>query len=79
MGKRSLPVSCGHRQAGRRRWTERLGEGSEVPARVGITEREDGRWLVSFLSFNLGIYDTSQRDFEPFEQLRESSLGESTN
>jgi len=43
---------------------------------VGVTECDEGRWPISFLSFNLSIYDTSKR---AFEQLREYSLGESTN
>ena len=34
---------------------------------VGVREVEDGRWLVSFLQFDLGYYDCRTRVFEPKE------------
>lgn len=42
---------------------------------VGVQEQLDGRWLVAFAAYDLGLYDPRQRRFEPFETLRDSSLG----
>lgn len=35
--------------------------------RVGVREVEDGRWLVSFMQFDLGHYDCRTKLFEPKE------------
>lgn len=32
---------------------------------VGVREVEDGRWLISFMQFDLGYYDCRTRAFEP--------------
>jgi transposase InsO family protein len=36
---------------------------------VGLRERDDGKWLVTFVSLNLGCYDPRSGEFEPYVPL----------
>ncbi len=46
---------------------------------VGIQEQDDGRWLIAFAAYDLGLYDPTTRRFAPFDSLRDSSLGAQLN
>jgi transposase InsO family protein len=53
----------GHIRMPRRRQTFLSYALAEQP--VGLRERDDGRWLVSFTTLDLGTYDSQTGDFEP--------------
>lgn len=42
---------------------------------VGVQEQHDGCWLIGFAAYDLGLYDPVQHKFQPFDPIRDSSLG----
>jgi transposase InsO family protein len=50
-----------------------------VGERVGIREIDDRRWLITFASIDLGVYDERTHHFEPLDPDAQASTGGSSN
>lgn len=63
---------CGHIGLGPRRFGQVFLSSALAGERVGLREVEDGRWLISFASLDLGIADVRTKTFEPTPSPRRS-------